>query len=427
MSSSPNTLRQRKTVKEESIGQHGDASAKSATLVAAAAEKEKRTRSILERTIMGLIMGGVFFCIVSTNHIVVSLFVVVLQTIVFKEVIAVRYREAKEKNLWGFRTIHWLLLIATDFYIYGDLLLHMSRRIIAWQTLDYLHRYHLAIAFGVYLIAFTGFVVSLKKDYYKYQISQLAWTIMTLIVFVGQSQFVISNIFHGLIWFMMPACLIICNDVMAYACGMMFGKRFIKRPLTSLSPNKSWEGFVGAFFWTLLFAFMLSWFLSQYQWFICPKEISHEQDVFEVGPNHLNCVRQPIFTYTDYSLPSPFVALLHAIGSSRNSIQLMPIQLHSLVFAFFASFVAPFGGFFASAMKRAYGIKDFGTLFPGHGGMTDRMDCQFLMGFFTFVYYNTLVRLPSTDVAMILYAASQLTAEDQLRVFEQLGKTLGRL
>lgn len=59
--------------------------------------------------------------------------------------------------------------------------------------------------------------------------------------------------------------------------------------------------------------------------------------------------------------------------------------------------------------------------------MTDRMDCQFLMGFFTFVYYNTLVRLPSTDVAMILYAASQLSVEDQVKVFEQLGKILGRL
>lgn len=52
-------------------------------------------------------MGGVFFCIVSTNHIVVSLFVIVLQIIVFREVISVRYREAKEKNLFGFRTIQW--------------------------------------------------------------------------------------------------------------------------------------------------------------------------------------------------------------------------------------------------------------------------------------------------------------------------------
>ena len=44
--------------------------------------------------------------------------------------------------------------------------------------------------------------------------------------------------------------------------------------------------------------------------------------------------------------------------------------------ATFASLVAPFGGFFASGFKRAFDIKDFGDSIPGHGGMTDRMDCQ---------------------------------------------------
>ena len=44
--------------------------------------------------------------------------------------------------------------------------------------------------------------------------------------------------------------------------------------------------------------------------------------------------------------------------------------------AIFASLVAPFGGFFASGFKRAFNIKDFGHSIPGHGGMTDRMDCQ---------------------------------------------------
>ena len=44
----------------------------------------------------------------------------------------------------------------------------------------------------------------------------------------------------------------------------------------------------------------------------------------------------------------------------------------------FASLVAPFGGFFASGFKRAFNIKDFGHSIPGHGGMTDRMDCQYV-------------------------------------------------
>ncbi len=42
----------------------------------------------------------------------------------------------------------------------------------------------------------------------------------------------------------------------------------------------------------------------------------------------------------------------------------------------FASVIAPFGGFFASGFKRGFKIKDFGDSIPGHGGMTDRMDCQ---------------------------------------------------
>jgi len=45
----------------------------------------------------------------------------------------------------------------------------------------------------------------------------------------------------------------------------------------------------------------------------------------------------------------------------------------------FASLLAPLGGFFASGFKRAIKIKDFGTTIPGHGGLTDRMDCQMLM------------------------------------------------
>ena len=51
-------------------------------------------------------------------------------------------------------------------------------------------------------------------------------------------------------------------------------------------------------------------------------------------------------------------------------------QLHAIVLALCASIIAPFGGFFASGFKRSFRVKDFGNSIPGHGGMTDRMDCQ---------------------------------------------------
>lgn len=63
-------------------------------------------------------------------------------------------------------------------------------------------------------------------------------------------------------------------------------------------------------------------------------------------------------------------------GHSITTIPYQTYQFHVFFLACFASLVAPFGGFFASGFKRAFDIKDFGHSIPGHGGMTDRMDCQ---------------------------------------------------
>ena len=38
------------------------------------------------------------------------------------------------------------------------------------------------------------------------------------------------------------------------------------------------------------------------------------------------------------------------------------------------SLIGQVGDFSASAIKRYVGIKDYGNLFPGHGGMLDRID-----------------------------------------------------
>ena len=68
-----------------------------------------------------------------------------------------------------------------------------------------------------------------------------------------------------------------------------------------------------------------------------------------------------------------------------------PFQLHAFVFSIFGSLIAPFGGFFASGFKRAFNIKDFGAIIPGHGGFTDRFDCQLFMSFFVYVYHSSFI------------------------------------
>ena len=40
----------------------------------------------------------------------------------------------------------------------------------------------------------------------------------------------------------------------------------------------------------------------------------------------------------------------------------------------FMAIIAQIGDLVMSALKRHYGIKDFGKIFPGHGGMLDRFD-----------------------------------------------------
>jgi phosphatidate cytidylyltransferase len=51
----------------------------------------------------------------------------------------------------------------------------------------------------------------------------------------------VSNVFEGMIWFLLPAFLVVINDIAAYLAGFFFGRT----PLIKLSPKKTWEGFTG--------------------------------------------------------------------------------------------------------------------------------------------------------------------------------------
>lgn len=50
------------------------------------------------------------------------------------------------------------------------------------------------------------------------------------------------------------------------------------------------------------------------------------------------------------------------------------IGFNTIVFFAIVSIFSMFGDLFASKMKREYAIKDYGYIFPGHGGVMDRFD-----------------------------------------------------
>lgn len=136
----------------------------------------------------------------------------------------------------------------------------------------------------------------------------------------------------------------------------------------------------------------------------------------------LGCTPNPVFIPKTYSLPHFFFLP----PGSTFSLTVAPMQLHTLFFASFASLIAPFGGFFASGLKRTFKIKDFGDSIPGHGGITDRMDCQFIMGFFTYIYYHTFIALnkEATLGEVMEMAINGLTFEEQKELIKGMGRYL---
>ena len=165
---------------------------------------------------------------------------------------------------------------------------------------------------------------------------------MTLLLVVVQSHFIINNILEGLIWFVLPVSLVVVNDIAAYICGFLWGRT----PLISLSPKKTWEGFIGAFVITLTFGFWYAGFLAQFGYLVCPA-----RDLHTTSLSGLDCHRHAVFLEHAAILPTRVVhvlgLLLGPLGiKSPEVLPYYPIQLHTIILSCFASLIAPFGGFF---------------------------------------------------------------------------------
>ena len=112
------------------------------------------------------------------------------------------------------------------------------------------------------------------------------------------------------------------NDTGAYCCGSLFGKHKL---FPRISPGKSWEGSVGGGVFVLAAA-ALVWYLT---------------DSYDMNP------------------------------TGMDMWEWMGLGLVVVVFG-------TWGDLVESLFKRTLGIKDSGSILPGHGGMLDRFDSSLL-------------------------------------------------
>ncbi|KGQ84650.1 phosphatidate cytidylyltransferase [Candida albicans P94015] len=377
-------------------------------------EKEKKKQAFVTRTIWTFVMIGGFFAILASGHLALIIMVSVFQMLTFKEVIALTSEPARDKKIPWNRSLNWYFLGTTWYYLdFPALFDFFQESVYSSKFLTLLVKNHKFISYSLYIAGFVFFVWTLKKGYYRFQFAQLCVTHMTLLLVVFQAHLIIDNILQGIIWFFLPATLVIVNDIFAYLCGITFGRT----QLIEISPKKTVEGFVGAWICTGIAGVIASHILSKSDYMICPAE-----NLSTHLYNFPHCDLNPIYIPQVYQLPANIVEL-----TGHGLITFKPFYFHAAILATFASLIAPFGGFFASGLKRAFGIKDFGDTIPGHGGITDRFDCQFLMGSFTYLYYHTFVSNQNVNLGHVLQLAiMNLSVPQLLQLIKSLLKYLNR-
>jgi phosphatidate cytidylyltransferase len=138
------------------------------------------------------------------------------------------------------------------------------------------------------------------------------------------------------LYLMFLMILVWCGDIAAYYVGRAIGKHKLA---PTISPGKSWEGAIAS----AVGAVLVGWALFHYL--------------------------QPISTA---------LRDIHLLTASRSvlstTLPITPPVWIVVLFAFSINVASQAGDLVESALKRGAGVKDSGTLLPGHGGVLDRID-----------------------------------------------------
>ena len=132
------------------------------------------------------------------------------------------------------------------------------------------------------------------------------------------------------------------NDTFALFIGLKYGKH---RLSPEISPKKSVEGAVAGLVSSTIFAMLVPWVAFRLA-----------SSVPAIAADLAVSTYPPLWTF----------GLLGLVAGALSQI----------------------GDLVASLVKRHCGIKDFGTIFPGHGGMLDRMDGILFCGVACYVFFK---------------------------------------
>lgn len=128
------------------------------------------------------------------------------------------------------------------------------------------------------------------------------------------------------------------GDIAAYYVGKNFGRHKLA-PV--VSPAKTWEGAIASVIGSAVIGWLILHFSPEWTSLLWRAEGISAQD------------RAVVMPY----------------------LQLQRVNtLHALTLGILTNIAAQFGDLFESALKRGAGVKDSGTLIPGHGGILDRID-----------------------------------------------------
>jgi phosphatidate cytidylyltransferase len=154
----------------------------------------------------------------------------------------------------------------------------------------------------------------------------------------------------------------VSTDTFAFLFGIKFGKH---KMAPTISPKKSWEGAIAG---TILGTTLGSLFGILY--FVFPEGTI-------LNPTGSMTILDGITTLgNSQTFPSHPIMWQHVLI-------IIPITLLISIFG-------QLGDLFASKLKRTYEIKDFGSIFPGHGGVLDRFDSVIFSGMFLVFIFKVM-------------------------------------